>query len=295
MYLSYIFCCCDWEMEESDTSPHKIPLRLNDHLSSSRHSHKSGSVYQEPLFQEMCDLQVPRAHEVLLRQDYNNLSSDKVHRLTSAISRMAVSEKNDPSYFSPYFQTASHKKWVGDHSNYIPKHMMYLWYRAYLHDFEVALRQADIACGNDGKITVPYIDIKANPCVPAAFKDFKLPCGYIQGNDELSKTSVILGDDDKIKRALSEINISQYIYTDTINDLFDDVMKAYGFDDAEYSSFHPFFYMVLCYIDKIHDTHNKYNKQNLTPKSVEYWKILVPFRKLPVELIDIANLGYRYS
>lgn len=294
MFLSSILCCCDLEIEDSDRSPHKVPLKLNDHLSSSHHSHKSCSVYQEPLFQEMCDLQVPRANDILIRQDYYTLSSDKVYRLSCAISRMTVSEQNDPSYFSPYFQTASHKKWVCSHSNYIPKHMMYLWYRAYLHDFEVALQKADIACGNDGKITIPYIDIKEHPFVPAAFKDFKFPGGYIQGNDELCKTNTVLGNDNKISKMLADIDISKYICNDRINDLVDVIMDAYGFDENEYSSFHPFYYMILSYIDKLHETYNKYNKQNITPKSVEYWKILVPFRKLPIELIDTGNLGYKY-
>jgi hypothetical protein len=250
-------------------------------------------VYQEPLIHEMCDLQVVPVHEILFRQEYHSLSADNSYRLSSAITRMTACDKNNPSYFSPFFQTASHKKWVDAHSNYIPKHMMYLWYRAYLHDFEVALQQADKECGNDGKITLPYIDINAHPCVPSAYKDFKLPSTCTQGNDELLKINAMLCDDDIVSRTLCNINISQYIHTDSINDLFDVIMKAYGFE-SEYSSFHPFFYMVLSYIDKIHDTYNKYNKQTMTPKSVEYWKILVPFRKLPIELIDTVNLGYKY-
>jgi hypothetical protein len=289
MYLSYILCCCDWETgEDSDVSPLRVPLKFSDH-----HSHTSGSVYQEPLIHEMCDLQVVPAQEILFRQEYSTLSSDNERRLSTAIARMTMCGKNDPSYFSPFFQTASHKKWIDGHSNYIPKHMMYLWFRAYLHDFEVALQQADIACGNDGRITLPYIDIKSRPCVPSAYKDFKLPSSYIQGNEELLKLNAMICDDERICRVLSGINISQYIHTDNINDLFHVIMNAYGFD-SEYSSFHPFFYMVMCYIDKIHDTHNKYSKQTMTPKSVEYWKILVPFRKLPVELLETVNLGYKY-
>lgn len=292
MYMQYILCCCDWEKEYDDgyTNHNSLhaPLRCNEHSTA------SGSVYQEPVMYEMTSLVVTPPKSVLCRQEYHTLSSENVHRLFRAISKMVSGNNNDPSYFSPFFQTASHKKWMSGHANYIPKHMMYLWYRAYLHDFESALQQADISCGNDGKITLPYIDITRHACVPTEFKNFKLPDCYLQGNDELSKIQALLNDDEKLIRVLAGINISHYINTNCINDLYDVVMSAYGFDSSEHSSFHPFFYMVLCYIDKIHDSYNSYNTQNITPKSVEYWKILVPFRKLPIELLDISNLGYKY-
>ena len=289
MYLPYLLCCCDWEIqEENHYVPPKPPRKPPRSNCNDLH-------YQEPLLQEMCDLQVNNSYnDVLFRNEYYSIPRDTIRRLMNALNRMVNGSSNNLNYFTPYFQTASYKKWASGYTSYIPKNMLHLWYRAYLHDFELALQKADIECGNDGKITLPYIDIKKNPCIPEILKNFKLDNDLIQANDELCKINTLFNDEERITRLVSEINITNYIASDNIDELLEKIIEAYGFNDSDYTSFHPFYYFVLCYIDRLYHIHSKFKMQNVTPRSPEYWKILVPFRKLPIELVDITNLGYNY-
>lgn len=300
MCLQYIFCCCDWETTESlnISSNHHGNYAYRPPLSCDNDTHSTVS-FHEPLLQEMCmyppPLTVPCKTDLLTRHEFYSLSEQHVIRLMNAITHMIKNCKNEPPYFSSFFQLASYKKWSTNCATYIPKYMMHLWYRAYLYDFEVALQQADIQCGNDGKITLPYLDIKRNPCIPDVFKDFKFPDHMIYGNDELCKVNMMVNDNEIVPDLISSINISQYIQNDNIEELIDKIIDAYGFNNTDYASLNPCFFLVLCFIDKIFDKHSKYKMNNVTPKSVEYWKILVPFRKLPIELVETANLGYKYS
>lgn len=303
MCIPSILCCCDWDADINDHSynqpliqtnnNHNVPPHWNEVCETS--SHHSIPQSQSNEMSVYPNIQIIEKKDLLPRCEYNSLSKEYVCRYMNSIKKMIDGCKDEPSYFSPYFQLASYKKWSCNYTAHIPKYMMYLWYRAYLYDFETSLQKHDQLCGNNGKITVPYLDIRKYPCIPEELRNFTFDSKYIKGNEELDKVNYVLNDDDKISRMMQNINISYYTTNDNLDELLDKILEAYGFNNVDYPTLHPCFYMILSFVDKLFDSHCKYKMNNITPKNVEYWKILVPFRKLPIELIDTSNLGYKYS
>jgi len=208
-------------------------------------------------------------------------------------------EPDDPSYFSPFFQIASYNRWPMHFGNNLPKSMMpwcrALWYRAYLHEFEVALQAADISCGGDGKISLPYINVLAHPTVPEQLRQFTFPEEYIRANEELAKVNKRMRSDTAIREALVGLHVHRGMRDEEIDAAATHVLNAYGLKHSEYVAFNPAFYMILAFVDRMYVMHGQSRTQGITPKSPEYWKILVPFRKLPMELVDTRALGYTYE
>ena len=262
------FCCCCDRRPNNDISEPLIP-----------------NPYTPP------DPVVIRRRGILVRREFQALNQQEKDRFFRALSHMIKpTTLGEPQYFSPFFQIASYNRWPMNFNNNIPPEMKYLWYRAYLHDFEVALQTADATCGGDGKITLPYINVKANYAIPSQVRQFTFPEEYLQANEELKHMNIRICAD---TRDLANIEIHRGMLNEELNAVTERVLDAYGFN-TEFAAFTPAFYLVLCYLDKINDRYRNDKLPGITPKSIEYWKILVPFRKLPMELIDIKNLGYTY-
>lgn len=275
--MKYICCCCcQKDVEDDDVYTPLIP-----------------DVDTLP-----CDAPLSgNPRNVVVRKPYNKLSKDEKKRFFTAIDGMLVSRQDgEPMYFSPYFQIASYNKWPMHLSTDIPKSMMGLWYRAYLEEFEKALQISDIQLGGDGKIGLPYINVETDCAIPQEIREFRFPVEYMQANEELANAMKKIPRDIDIKSSVSRLPLSGKGSPETIDEIAGKIIDAFGFTTNNFAAFNPAFYMVLCYIDMLYDKHgSKFRFDSLAPKTLDYWKILVPFKKLPMDLIDIEQLGYKYE
>lgn len=235
----------------------------------------------------------------VVRREFGAMSKEDRDRFFRAMSQMVKpASPDDPAYFSPFFQIASYNRWPMNFGTNIPKRMMPLWYRAYLHEFEAALQAADVACGGDGGVALPYINVFANPAVPEQVQQFAFPEEYQRANEELAKVSARLSSDSfalAVQSALVGVKVRKGMCDEELDAAAARVLTAYGFKDAEFAAFNPMFYMVVCSVDRMYALYGGARMRGVTPKSPEYWKILVPFRKLPMELIETKQLGYVYE
>lgn len=233
-------------------------------------------------------------NNVMLRREYATMTLADQERFVRALRQMTrPMQDNVIVYFSPFFQIASYVRWPMNYSENVPKHMMYLWYRAYLSEFESVLQQADIECGGDGKITVPYINITKNPSIPSVLVNFQFPEEYYQANIELAKVNSQIKTDVEIKASLADISLGMET-RESLDTKVPKILDSYGFGNNNYAAFNPAFLLVICGMDMLY-TRTIDRIKDVTPQSAEYWKILVPFRKLPSELVDTCSLGYKYS
>jgi hypothetical protein len=281
------YCCCvEEEAEDDSVMDSLIPNPLPP-------SYDSTCTNTNPLIKPP-GIMMCMQNNVLLRREYATMLQTDQDRFLRALRQMTrPMQDNVIVYFSPFFQIASYVRWPMNYSENVHKHMMYLWYRAYLSEFETVLQQADIECGGDGKITIPYINISKNPSIPSALINFQFPEEYYQANIELAKVNSQIKSDSEIRVALAAIKLGMETRA-SLDDKVSKILDAYGFGNNNYAAFNPAFLLIICGIDMLY-TKCVDRIRDVTPQSAEYWKILVPFRKLPSELIDTCSLGYKYS
>lgn len=86
---------------------------------------------------------------VVTRREIREMDAVAQDRVCDALEAMMSSGE--------YFRLASYHGWPGDYCAHGMEHFP-AWHRAYLVDFERALRRADMSLGGDGNIGLPYWD-----------------------------------------------------------------------------------------------------------------------------------------
>lgn len=147
---------------------------------------------------------------VVTRKSVSSLSEAEERRFVAALRHMMTNVVPDVPGTSEYFRIASYHGWPSDYCSH-GQETFPGWYRAYLTEFEVALRTADIELGGDGQLGLPYWDWLSNPTFPSIIRDHfsgDLPTGFLPENEEADRVAWNRRNSDRrIRRNLLASNL----------------------------------------------------------------------------------------
>jgi peptidoglycan hydrolase-like protein with peptidoglycan-binding domain len=99
------------------------------------------------------------------RKEIFSLSETEGARFVAAVKKLMKNNMFGEPETSEWFRIAGYHGWPSDYCSH-GEETFPSWHRAYLLEMETALRKADKALGNDGKIGFPYWDWVKHPSFP---------------------------------------------------------------------------------------------------------------------------------
>ena len=162
------------------------------------------------------------------------MSEEDQNRFMDAVMKMAEN-KDGVNGTSEFARIAGYHGWPSSYCEHGVESFP-AWHRAYLAEFELALRKADIALGNDGEIALPYWDWTVNQMIPpiarARFSDW--PAGLFP--DSLAEKPAL--------RRNSDATFKRYVPAyDLVNDAKNCLLTTQHFAHActgyEWASSYP--------------------------------------------------------
>ena len=253
----------------------------------------------------------------VLRREVRSLSRPEKLRFARALRRMM--QAPDGPGTSEYARIAGYHGWPGDvktGETGLCAHRRESfpgWHRAYTVEIETALREADRALGNDGRIGFPYWDCMYAPSlngevVPAVIREFfeDLPRDMIDASSSSSEQFEDRGfsrinDDDEVLELLERYDVRQNAdnalttsqhgaAASTASGSNDDlesphnyvhVACGYPMTTTSFAAYYPAFFLHHCNVDRLYeaylrahpDSQSEFSRSN----AKEYATPLKPF------------------
>jgi len=231
----------------------------------------------------------------VVRKSASNMNDQEAKRFVDAIktmmdvSKMPAKGRYAQTGTSEFFRIASYHGWPGDSFSgemMCAHHLESFgsWHRAYLKEFEAALRRADVLNDNDGFIGVPYWDFAKYYYVPEVIKEhfsseytgtLRAQMEKMPEDAEHSKKMILDGDysglatDDEADEYLSKIGeLMQMVLAETehVNFVKKLEFPAHGIvhNGAGFNSivpnflitaFHPLFWLLHSNVERYYDAY----------------------------------------
>jgi len=260
----------------------------------------------------------PRPHhtdltEPVVRREIRRMSQAEQDRWAAAVLRMMRNRPGEPQS-SEFFRIAGYHGWPGSFCEHAQETFPG-WHRAYLCEFEAAMRRADQDNGNDGAIGLPYWDWMVDEINGERFPQVirrhfgQMPEDLVDVNNELRQLGWNLNSDTAIMNSMARSRVSDMVYRaygneqhfmaaskrwtgDSLESPHDMVHVACGFPmvSVEFAAFHPIFWLHHCNVDRTYErylqlepdsqTEMRNNQRRLRRRRGErnrYWTPFAPF------------------
>lgn len=214
---------------------------------------------------------------IVTRREIRRMSREDQDRWAACVKHMMQNAGGAPES-SEFFRIAGYHGWPNNNCEHAQESFPG-WHRAYLCEFESALKAADRALGNDGRIGMPYWDwmveeVNGERYPQVLSRHFReMPADLVSTENELkSRGYGALSSEASILSRLRSSRISDQVYRafgneehfmaaskrwtgDSLESPHDAVHVAAGFPmiSVEFAAFHPLFWLHHCNVDRVYE------------------------------------------